>query len=79
MTRNDAQLLYDWLVRQYGDPSEGPATTTFGNRDAYYQRETNQHAAAGDFSRLEFAHSPCGRISHNASVSCSLVLSFHSP
>ena len=44
MTRADAQLLFDWLVRKYGFPgeSEGSAATTFVQRDAYYQRETNR-------------------------------------
>jgi hypothetical protein len=33
MTRNDAQMIFDWFVRQYGLPLEGAATTTFVSRD----------------------------------------------
>ena len=44
MTRADAQLLYDWLIATYGDPSEPSTSKTFVKRDAYCKRD-------GDASR----------------------------
>jgi hypothetical protein len=43
MTRSDAQLLFDWLVRVYGDPREleRPATATFANRSEHHHRKGN--------------------------------------
>jgi hypothetical protein len=41
MTRNDAQLLFDWLCRHYGYPgeSERPAVPPLANGDDDHQRD----------------------------------------
>jgi hypothetical protein len=58
MTRQDAQLLFDWLVRRYGFPgeSEGSATVTLVDRDDYYKRETNRKDNANGRIRREQRH-----------------------
>jgi hypothetical protein len=44
LTRNDAQLLIDWLCRHYGYPgeSEGATTPALVNSDTNHQREPNR-------------------------------------
>jgi hypothetical protein len=43
MTRADAEMIYAWLIRRYGDPSERSTAITFVSRDDYYQRERDSH------------------------------------
>jgi hypothetical protein len=42
VTRDDAQLLFDWLCRHYGYPGESPAPCKeLAHGDNNHQRETN--------------------------------------
>jgi hypothetical protein len=56
MTQSDAQLLYDWLVQRYGDPSKGSAVATFIDSDRHYQRDRGTKHDADRRMRREKRH-----------------------